>query len=196
MPIDYESIVNLLRLLPEPAVAEVADFAGYLVRKHGRLAVDEQTARRRANGWLVTWVGNMVMADQARMTYVDERPVWRFGAFLTSLSYPPRGPIGTVDVDANTGDILNTEDDVEAMQRAGEALGRSPSSTTQIAELKRSILNLRLDLKAYEEKYQLTTEAFYQQFTEGNTDDREAYIIWAGVYEMLRENEARLQDVQ
>ena len=66
----------------------------------------------------------------------------------------------------------------------------------QIAELKRSILNLRLDLKAYAEKYQLTTEAFYQQFAEGNTDDREDYIIWAGAYEMLRENEARLQDVQ
>ncbi len=136
MDTDYESIVNLLRLLPEPAVAEVADFAGYLavfdyyVRKHGRLAVDEQAARRRANGWLITWVGNMVMADQARMTYVGECPVWRFGAFVSSLSQPPRGPIGTVDVDANTGDILNTEDDVEAMQRAGEALGRSPSPTT------------------------------------------------------------------
>jgi hypothetical protein len=66
----------------------------------------------------------------------------------------------------------------------------------QIAELRRSILNLRLDLKAYEEKYQLTTKDFYQQFIEGNADDREDYIIWAGVYEMLRENEARLRDVQ
>ncbi|MBN1874411.1 MAG: hypothetical protein JXA33_09280 [Anaerolineae bacterium] len=130
MNTDYESIINLLRMLPEPAVAEVADFAGYLVRKHVHLAVDEYTARRKANGWLITWVGNMVMADQAYIVYIDERPAWRFGAFVTSLSQPLRGPIGYVDVDANTGDILNTEDDVEAMQRAGEALGRSLLPTT------------------------------------------------------------------
>jgi len=61
MRIDYESLVNLLKLLPEPAVVEVADFADYLFRKHVRLAVDERAARRKANGWLVTWVENMEM---------------------------------------------------------------------------------------------------------------------------------------
>ncbi len=66
----------------------------------------------------------------------------------------------------------------------------------QIAELKRGILNLRLDLKAYEEKYQLLTEEFYQQFTQGVTDDREDYIIWAGLYEMLSANEKRLQGLE
>ncbi len=130
MSTDYESIVNLLRLLPEPAVAEVADFASYLVRKHVRLTIDEYTARRKANGWLITWVGNMIMADQPSIVYTGECPVWRFGAFVTSLSHPPRGPIGYVDVDANTGDVLNTEEDVEAMQRAGEALERSPLRAT------------------------------------------------------------------
>lgn len=66
----------------------------------------------------------------------------------------------------------------------------------QIAELKQSILNLRLDLKEYEEKYQLATEDLYQRFAQGNTDDREDYIIWAGVYEMLLENERRLQEIR
>ena len=66
----------------------------------------------------------------------------------------------------------------------------------QINELKQSILNLRLDLQEYEKKYQLSTEDFYQRFTEGNTDDREDYIIWAGAYEMLRDNEERLQEMQ
>jgi hypothetical protein len=66
----------------------------------------------------------------------------------------------------------------------------------QINELKQSILNLRLDLQEYEKKYQLSTEDFYQRFTQGNTDDREDYIIWAGVYEMLHANEERLQEMQ
>jgi len=66
----------------------------------------------------------------------------------------------------------------------------------QINELKQSIINLRLDLQEYEKKYQLSTEDFYRRFTQGNTDDREDYIIWAGVYEMLRTNEEQLQEMQ
>jgi hypothetical protein len=66
----------------------------------------------------------------------------------------------------------------------------------QIAELKRGILNLRLDLKEYEEKYQLSTKDFYQQFTQGTVGDREDYIIWAGLYEMLRTNEQRSQELE
>jgi hypothetical protein len=68
--------------------------------------------------------------------------------------------------------------------------------TYQLAELKRGILNLRLDLKEYEAKYQLATEDFYQQFSQGITDDREDYITWAGLYEMLKQNEQRLQGLE
>lgn len=66
----------------------------------------------------------------------------------------------------------------------------------QIAELKRGILNLRLDLEEFEEKYQTLTEDFYRQFRQGTTDDREDYIVWAGLYEMLRKNEERLQRLE
>jgi hypothetical protein len=62
--------------------------------------------------------------------------------------------------------------------------------------IKRGILNLRLDLKEYEEKYQLSTKDFYQQFTQGTVGDREDYIIWAGLYEMLRTNEQRSQELE
>ena len=63
----------------------------------------------------------------------------------------------------------------------------------QIAELKKGVLNLRLDLRQLEEKYQLSTQDFYQQFSQGVMDDSEDFIVWAGLYEMLRENEKRLQ---
>ncbi len=65
----------------------------------------------------------------------------------------------------------------------------------QVAELKRGILNLQLDLQEYESQYQMTSAAFYQQFSQGDLDDREAFLTWAGLYEMLRENEARLQEL-
>lgn len=52
--------------------------------------------------------------------------------------------------------------------------------------------HLQFDLKRYEQKYQLATEDFYRQFSQGATDDREDYIVWAGLYEMLCKNEERL----
>ncbi|MCQ3937101.1 MAG: hypothetical protein DPW18_08655 [Chloroflexi bacterium] len=63
----------------------------------------------------------------------------------------------------------------------------------QVAELKRGILNIKIDLKSYEEKYKMTSAGFYKQFTQGKLDDREDYILWAGLYELLDKNEKQLQ---
>jgi hypothetical protein len=126
---DFESILSLLRMLPPPAVEEVADFAQYLFHKHVRLGVDERIARRKANRWLVERVGNMVMADQPFLTQSGDQLVWRFAAFVTSLSHAPRGPIGYVDVDATTGDVLADDAAVEEMQSRGTSLERPLLST-------------------------------------------------------------------
>jgi len=66
----------------------------------------------------------------------------------------------------------------------------------QIADLKKSILNIRLDLQQFEQKYLRTTEAFYRQFTAGIVDDTEDFIVWAGIYEMLQDNERQLENIR
>ncbi len=66
----------------------------------------------------------------------------------------------------------------------------------QINELKRAVLNLKLDIKVFEEKYKLSTDDFYRQFSRGATDDHEDYIVWAGLYELLQKNEKQLQELQ
>jgi len=89
-------------------------------------------------------------------------------------------------------------------QRLRRILELSPDSETfaqnviayQIAELRRGILNVRLDLKEFEEKYRLSTEDFYRQFNQGAMDDREDYVVWAGLYEILHRNEERLQGLE
>ena len=89
-------------------------------------------------------------------------------------------------------------------QRLRRILELSPDSETfaqnviayQIAELRRGILNVRLDLKEFEEKYQFSTEDFYRQFNQGAIDDREDYVVWAGLYEILHRNEERLQGLE
>ncbi|MEB3190679.1 MAG: hypothetical protein VKL42_10095 [Snowella sp.] len=63
----------------------------------------------------------------------------------------------------------------------------------QIARLQRAILNLRLDLKVFEQKYQTTSEQFYQEFSQGIVADEEDFIIWSGLYEMLCQNKIQLQ---
>jgi len=97
-------------------------FANYLFRKHVRAPVDERVTRRTANRWLVERVGNLVMADQPLLTQSEGQLVWRFGAFVTSLAHAPRGPIGHMDVDATTGEILTDERAVEDMKRRGTSL--------------------------------------------------------------------------
>ncbi len=64
-----------------------------------------------------------------------------------------------------------------------------------ISELKKAILKIRLDLKKFEDTYQISTEAFYTRFQNGKTDDREDYMIWSGLYEMLQDNELSLQEL-
>ncbi len=66
----------------------------------------------------------------------------------------------------------------------------------QIAELRRAILNLRLELKAFEEKYKMSSARFYRKFNQGRMDDSEDFILWAGMCEMLEKNEARLQGLE
>ena len=65
----------------------------------------------------------------------------------------------------------------------------------QIFELRKEILNLQLDLKAFEKKYQLSTEEFYKKFNNGEFDDNTDYMAWAGIYEMLKRSEKKLKDL-
>ncbi len=66
----------------------------------------------------------------------------------------------------------------------------------QVAELQKGILNLKLDLKEFEEKYNISSDDFYQNFSQGISGDDEDFIIWSGIYEMLRENETRINDLR
>ncbi len=65
----------------------------------------------------------------------------------------------------------------------------------QTAELKRTVLGLRLDLQAFEKQYQIPTAQFYNRFQAGELGDREDFMLWAGAYELLRGNEARLSEL-
>lgn len=88
--------------------------------------IDKRTARRRATGWLMDHVGNLVGADDGMLVQKDNRWIWQFNAYLTSLSQARRGPIGQVELDADTGELLTDQSTVEAMYERGQAYINTP----------------------------------------------------------------------
>ncbi|MBE9196618.1 MULTISPECIES: hypothetical protein [Synechocystis] len=66
----------------------------------------------------------------------------------------------------------------------------------QIKELQRGILNLKLDLDEFERKYQMSSELFYEQFSQGILDDETDFMIWSGLVELLRHNQSQLRALQ
>lgn len=81
---------------------------GSQVRVTPLTILDERTARRRADRWLEDNVGNIVAAKNSRLVQLDHQDIWRFEAFVTGPNIDPLGPIGQVDIEANTGQILTT----------------------------------------------------------------------------------------
>ncbi|HRQ40009.1 MAG TPA: hypothetical protein PLD25_19030 [Chloroflexota bacterium] len=100
---------------------------GYPVYVVVPVLLDEKTARRKANRWLLENVGNMVMADQGSLQQHDDMMVWRFGAFITASTHPPTGPIGYVEIDAANGRILSDSQSANMMIADGQTLTSSPS---------------------------------------------------------------------
>ncbi|HRQ42264.1 MAG TPA: hypothetical protein PLD25_30470 [Chloroflexota bacterium] len=76
--------------------------------------IDSHMARRKANGWLVSYVGS-VIAQQPQLIQENGRLRWRFTAFLATMGHPHRGPVGFVDVDAYSGEVLTKENDAEEL---------------------------------------------------------------------------------
>ena len=66
----------------------------------------------------------------------------------------------------------------------------------QLVDLRRGNLNLKLDIQIFEEKYQLSSQNFYKKFSQGELGDGEDFITWAGLVEMLNENEERLRGLE
>lgn len=83
---------------------------------------DERQAQRKASRWLMENVGMFVGPYHGKLVQEGDSPLWRFDAFVTARGLQPRGPIGHVDVDATTGDILTDTRSAEEMIQRGEHL--------------------------------------------------------------------------
>jgi len=65
----------------------------------------------------------------------------------------------------------------------------------QINRIKREILLMQIDLKQYEEKYNLSSDKFYEQFENGQLGDSKDFMLWSGIYEMQMSCKQKLQEL-
>lgn len=67
--------------------------------------VDAKRARRSATAWLVSEVGNMLLAGDPTLV-IAQTTVWRLPVLLTSSKKGVVGEVGVIDVDATSGELM------------------------------------------------------------------------------------------
>lgn len=67
--------------------------------------VDAASARRQASIWLANETGTQPGPGDPRLI-IGERTVWRMPVLLTSSIHGIVGEVGSIDVDAGTGELL------------------------------------------------------------------------------------------
>lgn len=70
------------------------------------LNVTAEDARRRVNRQVVTELGTGLIARDPELVIADEEIAWRVPIVLSLPKLGDLGQVGTVDVDARTGDLL------------------------------------------------------------------------------------------
>jgi hypothetical protein len=99
---------------------------GSQVRVTLSTVLSEQQAAGKANIWLAHHVGDAVGVRQGTLVQIEDQTLWRFEAFITRVHFEPIGPIGQLDVDADTGDVLTSSETTEAMIDRGRQLASAP----------------------------------------------------------------------
>ncbi|MCA9998307.1 MAG: hypothetical protein KDE56_21240 [Anaerolineales bacterium] len=96
------------------------------------ISVSPVMAQRRVNGYLAQYVTMMVSASTPTL-FLSQPPVWRVPAILSLPGLGEVSTIGTVDVNAETGEIIPlSESQLSRMQEIAHALAAhfAPQTTT------------------------------------------------------------------
>jgi hypothetical protein len=98
------------------------DFIGTIeIVIEATINVDARTAQRKVTGWVVSEVANLMGGMSPRL-FIGKRTLWRVPVVLTASKQGVVGQVGTVDVDAETGELLVNEALKEQMLKNAEAL--------------------------------------------------------------------------
>lgn len=98
-----------------PATTEDASAPRLQISVHVQTdVVAPEIARRRASVWLLENVGNLLRAEVPELV-LGERLIWRVDVALTNPEVGQVGPVGRIELDAVTGDLLTATDAAEEL---------------------------------------------------------------------------------
>ena len=71
-------------------------------------------------------------------------------------------------------------------------MGRQPTNRYEADLCRKQLRQLTTDLTEYEHQYNRSSQKFFTQYQQGQTDDRMDYVEWASLYQMAQRFEERL----
>jgi hypothetical protein len=94
-----------------------------------KVNVTDFTAQRKVSKLLLDQVGNLLYGEQPNLV-VGRRLLWRVPVWLGWPTVGPLGQVGSLDVDAQTGEILFSPAHLEELAERGDVLAQrtSPSA--------------------------------------------------------------------
>jgi len=92
------------------------------------LNVSAFMARQKVTGYVLDRVSDHMVGDEPSLVVDGERFLWRVPVYLAVLPQGRLGQVGTIDVDAQTGQLLVTNRLIEEMQHNARELVKRPSA--------------------------------------------------------------------
>ena len=92
--------------------------------------ITDFTAQRKVSKLLLDHVGNLLYGERPSLV-AGRRLLWRVPVWLASSATGPLGQVGTLDVAAQTGEILFTQQMLEELAERGNALAQRTSSAAE-----------------------------------------------------------------
>jgi hypothetical protein len=92
-----------------------------------KLNISDVVAQRKVSRLLLELVGNLLYGERPNLV-AGKRLLWRIPIWLGFPTTGPVGQVGTLDVDAQTGEILYTQQDLDEIEERGHALAQRTAS--------------------------------------------------------------------
>jgi hypothetical protein len=112
--------MNPIPVLVQTQSANDAQHVNVVVHVSAQVLAPD-VARRKASGWLIDYVGNLLHAEQPQLL-LGEQLAWQFQVALTSPRRGTVGYIGLLQMDAVTGEVLAPEITTESLHRYASQL--------------------------------------------------------------------------
>jgi hypothetical protein len=86
------------------------------------------TARQQASGYVGSHVSHLMGGGEPALLLVQERLVWRVPIFLSSPRRGVLGQVGSLDIDARSGQLILPPQFIEQLEHHAQTLIASPPS--------------------------------------------------------------------